>query len=309
MNDINKIVKEKLEQITTEPGKVFGLVYPYIFIIITVICFIYVFNLQYVARQNVNPPLPDSTMQKELGFVQAKTIPPVDINKVSIATPELLEKGKNIFTSVCSSCHGLEGKGTGPASIGLNPAPRNFTVKTGWKSGPKISQIYQTLQDGITGSAMASYEYLTPEEKFGLAHYIRTNFVTDPPKDSKEDLEGLDQLYNLSKGKEIPAQIPVADAVKFVMTENDSLEQNISRVMRYTALEQNDPGALVFNKVTRNKFKALISLSRTTSWKQNEKLFIDNIVYNINQNGFSGEVYKLSSNEWDDLYKYLGRLL
>jgi len=308
MSDLNKIVKDKIEQVKSEPGKVFGLLYPFIFIIITVICFIYVFNLQYIARQNVNPPLPDSTSQKDLQIVQAKTIPPIDITKVSIPLPELLEKGKNIFTSVCSSCHGMEGKGNGPASTGLNSPPRNFTSKSGWKNGPKITQIFQTLQDGIPGSAMASYEYLTPEEKFGLAHYIRTTFVPDPPKDSPDDLKDLDQLYNLSKGKEIPAQIPVADAVKFVISENDSVSQNITRLMRNDALEQNDPGAQVFSKVSRNKLKAFVSLSRNLNWKQDEKLFIDNIVYNIKQNGFTGDVYNLSSNQWNDLYNYLNRL-
>jgi mono/diheme cytochrome c family protein len=308
MNDLNKIVKDKLDKIKSEPGKVFGLVYPFIFLIITVICFIYVFNLQYIARQNVNPSLPDSTSQKDLPVVQAKTIPPVNITMVSVASPELIEKGKNIFTSVCSSCHGLEGKGNGPASTGLNPPPRNFTSKSGWKKGPKLTQIFQTLQDGIPGSVMASYEYLTPEEKFGLAHYIRTTFVTDPPKDSMDDLTDLDQLYNLSKGKEIPAQIPVAEATKFVMADNDSVVQNITRIMRTAALEQNDPGAQIFNKVSRNKFKAFVSLSRTLNWKQDEKLFVDNIVYNINQNGFNREVYNLSSNEWDDLFKYLNKL-
>jgi mono/diheme cytochrome c family protein len=308
MIDLNKIVKDKFEQVKSQPGKVFGLLYPFIFIIITVICFIYVFNLQYIARQNVNPPIPDSTSQKDLQIVQAKTIPPIDITKVSIPSPELLEKGKNIFTSVCSSCHGMEGKGNGPASTGLNPSPRNFTSKLGWKNGPKLTQIFQTLQDGIPGSAMASYEYLTPEEKFGLAHYIRTTFVPDPPKDSPDDLKDLDQLYNLSKGKEIPAQIPIADAVKFVISENDSVSQNITRLMRNDALDQNDPGAQVFSKVSRNKLKALVSLSRNLKWKQDEKLFIDNIVYNIKQNGFTGDVYNLSSNQWNDLYNYLNRL-
>jgi len=308
MNDLNKIVKDKLEQLKSEPGKVFGLVYPYIFMITTVICFIYVFNMNYVARQNVNPPLPDSTSQKELLVVQARTIPPIDITKVSVPSPELLEKGKNIFSSVCSSCHGIEGKGNGTASIGLNPPPRNFTSKSGWKNGPKLTQIFQTLQDGIPGSAMASYEYLTPEEKFGLAQYIRSTFVPGPPVDSPDDFVTLDQLYNLSKGMEIPAQIPVSKATKFVIAENDSVAQNISRMMRIAALDQNDPGAIVFNIVSRNKFKSLVSLSRTLNWKKDEKLFVDIIVNNINQNGFNRDVYNLSSTEWDDLYKYLNRL-
>jgi mono/diheme cytochrome c family protein len=305
MYDLNKIIKTKLQDLKSDPGKVFGLTYPYVFILITIIGFLYVINLNYVARQNVNPPLPDTTVNADLPLMQAKTIPPVDITKIGEPTPELLAKGKNIFTTVCISCHGEGGKGDGPTGSALNPKPRNFTSMNGWKNGPAIAQIYKTLQDGIPGSGMASYEYLTPEEKFGLAHYIRTTFVPDPPKDSPGDLTTLDQLYNLSKGTEIPAQIPVSAAAKFVINENESQVQNISGILRTIAGNVSDPAVMLFDKITDNKFKALVSLERSYDWKQNEQLFINTIVNNVNINGFNRQVFNLSRNDWDLLHSYL----
>ena len=241
--------------------------------------------------------------------IQAKTIPPIDISKISEPTSELLAEGKKIFTTVCFSCHGEGGKGDGPAGASLNPKPQNFTSLEGWKNGPKLTQIFKTLQDGIPRSGMASYEYLTPEEKFGLAHYIRTTFVPNPPKDSPEDLATLDQLYNLSKGTEIPAQIPVSAAAKLILNENESQVQNINRRLNYIEDDISNPAVMLFKKITNNKFKALVSLERSSDWKQNEQLFISTIVNNVNLDGFNYGVYDLSGNDWDILHSYLKHIL
>lgn len=44
------------------------------------------------------------------------------------ATPSTAarEEADQIFASRCTTCHGPEGKGDGPASAGLTPPPRNF---------------------------------------------------------------------------------------------------------------------------------------------------------------------------------------
>jgi hypothetical protein len=305
MYDLNKIIKTKLQELKSNPGSIFVLTYPYVFIIITIVGFLYVFNLNYIARQNVNLPLPDTTSQSDLTIMQARIVPSIDINKIGVPTPELLFLGKSIFIKTCVSCHGEEGKGNGPSAHALNPPPRNFTSKDGWKNGPKLSQIYKTLQDGIPDSFMGSYDFLSAEEKFGVAHYIRTAFVPDPPKDSPEDLSTLDQLYNLSKGVEMPAQIPVSAASKFIINENDSLIQNISRILSNISTNITDTAALLFNKITDNKFKAIVSLERSLDWKQNEQLFINTIVNNVNLNGFNRQVFNLSGNDWDLLHGYL----
>ncbi len=43
------------------------------------------------------------------------------------ATAGDAEAGKTPFASVCSSCHGMGGKGDGPVGAVLQPPPRDFT--------------------------------------------------------------------------------------------------------------------------------------------------------------------------------------
>ena len=173
--------------------------------------------------------MPDTTKQTDLPVVEPRTIPPINILELREATPELISEGKESYTKICASCHGEDGRGNGPASAGLNPAPRDFTNKEGWKNGQKISQIYQTLEEGIPGSGMISYNYLPPIEKVALGHYINETFVPDPPKDTEGELTALDQIYSLSQGKEVPAQIPVQRALDLIVEEGASDVQVISQ--------------------------------------------------------------------------------
>jgi mono/diheme cytochrome c family protein len=59
------------------------------------------------------------------------TAPPaVSPEKLAAATQpsgDPLTAGKQIFSQVCTPCHGPEGKGDGPAAVALDPKPRNLT--------------------------------------------------------------------------------------------------------------------------------------------------------------------------------------
>jgi mono/diheme cytochrome c family protein len=39
-----------------------------------------------------------------------------------------ITSGKKTFVNYCASCHGVEGKGNGPASVALKPAPTDLTT-------------------------------------------------------------------------------------------------------------------------------------------------------------------------------------
>ncbi len=301
-NKMNKIISE----IKADPLKLFGLLYPYMLLIGLAIGIIYITNINYISRQNVPPKLQDTTEVKDLPVVEPKTIPPIDIMAESKPTPELVEKGKKLFTTICVTCHGADGKGDGPSAATLNPKPRNFTSKDGWVNGPKLSGIFTTLSEGIAGSGMSAYDYLTPEERVSLAHYIRTTFVPNPPTDSKDDLMALDQTYSLSKGSEIPAQIPVAEALKIVERENEPKVEKINDVLNKILADKNSDGAKIFEKVTSNGTKALTLIFNTPEWKKNKKIFIDAIVNSVVENGFNSQVLDLKNNEWDKMYKYVG---
>ena len=98
-----------------------------------------------------------------------------DFKKAQISTPDLVAKGKTLFETNCTTCHGIDGKGNGIASATLNPKPRNFSAPVSeWKNGTSNKAIYVTLAYGIPGSGMAAYKSLPVEDRWALIHYIRT---------------------------------------------------------------------------------------------------------------------------------------
>ena len=310
MSIFEKSIKQKIEEAKKNPVTILAFAYPYLLVIGLVIGLLYVTNFNSIARKNVPPPLPDTLAAvQDLPVKQAMVIPPVDVMKMKNPTPDLIAKGKDIYSANCSSCHGADGKGDGPASAGLNPPPRNYTSNTGWINGQTTSDIYTTLQEGIKGSAMASYSYMNPEDLFALASYIRATFIKNPPEDTDTDLMMLDLTYNLSQGKKIPAQIPTTLAEDIIIKENADRYQKIQNIIKAINDDANDAGAKIFKDITINKMKALAILSNTPDWKNNEKSFITLVVNEVHQDGFNGKVFNLNSNQWDTLYKYLSKYM
>jgi high-affinity iron transporter len=86
------------------------------------------------------------------------------------AKPPDFERGRTSFTQNCASCHGLNGDGKGPASIGLQPPPTAFTDK-GRARERSVFAFYQVLAQGIEGTSMASFAGLPPQDRWDLALY------------------------------------------------------------------------------------------------------------------------------------------
>jgi mono/diheme cytochrome c family protein len=310
MSIFEKSIKQKIEEAKKNPVTILAFAYPYLLVIGLAIGLLYVTNFNSIARINVPPPLPDtSAVVQDLPVKQAVVIPPVDVMKMKNPTPELIAEGKDLYSANCSSCHGTNGKGDGPASAGLNPPPRNYTSSAGWVNGRTTSDIYKTLQEGIKGSAMASYSYMNPEDLFALAAYIRATFMQNPPEDTDSDLMMLDLTYNLSQGKKVPAQIPTSLAEDIIVKENADRYQKIQNTIKTISDDANDEGAKIFRDVTINEMKALAILSNTPDWKKNEQSFISVVVNEVHQDGFNGKVFNLNSSQWDTLYKYLSKYL
>ncbi len=290
MSEFQDNLKDKIQDLKQNPGRIFGLLYPYIFIVILILGLIYISNLGEIARQTVPLALPDTAAPEQLKIEEPRTVAAVNLNELSEPTDDLLSKGKELYQSNCASCHGVDGKGDGPASQGLNPPPRNYTIKEGWVNGQKISQIYETLENGITGSAMRAFDYLSPEDKFALAHYVRKTFVPNPPQDSKSDLQNLEQTYSLSQARKIPGQIPVEAAMDLIIKENAGKVEKVNSAVKEISSDNSD-GAMIFKNVTKNRDEAIASLINSPAWKQNKKNFVAIIVNNVSQDGFNDKIF------------------
>jgi mono/diheme cytochrome c family protein len=296
--------KKYLFEVKENPGKIFGVVYIYIFVVGFFFGIHYVNNISAVTRQSVPPSLPDTTNQAELKITDARVIPPVNLGNLLNVRPEDLETGKNLYFTVCASCHGEGGNGKGPAGTGLNPPPRDFTIKDGWKNSPSLSGIYLTLEEGIPGTAMVSYDYMPPDEKLAIAQYIRNTFVPSPPPVTQDEITSLDQRYNLSKGTEVSAQIPVASAKDLYLRDKKNNTEQVINTIRQLSGAESD-GGKIFGRITSDKAKAVTTLSLTNEWVKDKNRMMSVITTGINRNGFNSEVFYLSDNDWDVLHNFL----
>lgn len=98
-------------------------------------------------------------------------------------TPEVIAKGKAIFERVCYLCHGIKGKGDGPAAFFfasyVAPRPRDFnqdvfkfrTTPTGVL--PADEDLFRTVTNGVSGY-MPSFEGLTEEERWQVIAYVKS---------------------------------------------------------------------------------------------------------------------------------------
>ncbi len=309
MEELKKKISEFINEVKQNPGTMFGILYPYILIIIVIIGLYYVANIGNIAINKTSAFIPDTTVVADLPVVQARTVPPVDIFKMKEPTNELIQKGKELYTTNCASCHNETGAGGGPASVGMNPAPRNFTSADGWKNGRTLSAIYTTLEEGIEGGSMISYNFLTPQDRISLAHYIRQTFMQDPPQDSDDDLSALNSLYNLSSGMEIPAQVPVSVAMEILSTENAAKQDKLNAAINTIATDRTKYPAKLLIDIVDNEKLAISALINSNSWKANDQAFVEFLRYNVNQNGFNSNVFLLSDTDRNALVNYLKQIL
>jgi|APIni6443716594_1056825.scaffolds.fasta_scaffold25126_2 mono/diheme cytochrome c family protein len=309
MEEIKKIISDFINKVKENPGTLFGFLYPYFLVIIVIVGLYYVANVGDIAINKTSAYVPDSTVVTDLPVLQARTVPPVDIFQMKELTDELLQKGKELYSTNCASCHNETGAGGGPASVGMNPAPRNFTSPDGWKNGRTLSAIYTTLEEGIDGGSMISYNFLIPQDRISLAHYIRKEFMSNPPEDTNDDLSALNSLYNLAAGMEIPAQIPVATAIEIISSENATNLNKISAAINIIATDRTKYPAKLLEDIVDNKKLALSALINTNSWQVSDQAFIEFLKYNVNQNGFNSKAFQLSDVDRNALVNYLKQIL
>lgn len=137
-------------------------------------------------------------------------------SKVAFGGEAQLALGATAFAANCSSCHGAEGKGDGPAAAALKPPPRNFhSAEEKWTNGTSPLAIFNTITTGIAGTSMASFAHLSEEERWALTHLIREKWMPDSVKQESTEEQIIDVCRSLSGGADTAA-IPIEAAMKFL---------------------------------------------------------------------------------------------
>ena len=88
-----------------------------------------------------------------------------------------IAEARQLFKIRCASCHGMSGKGDGPAAAAINPKPRNYTSRK-WQQSVTDAQIAEVIKKG--GQAMGlnpmmpAQQDLNDKQLAGLVKLIRS---------------------------------------------------------------------------------------------------------------------------------------
>jgi high-affinity iron transporter len=87
------------------------------------------------------------------------------------AHPPSLVRGAEIYRTQCSACHGVLGRGDGPAATGLIPPPADLTDFRNLSDATPLD-FYRRITIGVAGTTMPAYENrLSNEERWSVALY------------------------------------------------------------------------------------------------------------------------------------------
>ncbi|MGA2297727.1 MAG: cytochrome c [FCB group bacterium] len=261
-----------------------------------------IFTNKYISYEKPKPEV-----EVDVPFEKGTTSIGINLEKYASPNDSLIAKGKELFNSSCSPCHGETGKGDGPASAALNPKPRNFHSKDGWTNGRKFSDMYKTLQEGIIKNGMTAFEFLPVEDRLAIIHYIRT-FENDFPKITNEEIKQLDDTYHLTQSGKIPNTIPVVMAMQKIIDENHA-KYIIYEIVNIENIPSNEPGEVILNKVSTDKFRSLYYIYVSKNKITTSDNLIKEVSYTIPENGFNNKILNLRKDEREILFNYLLKLL
>ncbi len=295
-------------ELLKNPVRLFGLSYVYFLLVGGVIGSYYIWSFGNITRNEINPIILADSAQfvQDIPMQRGALIAPVNVSEVGVSSKELIAKGANLFKANCVSCHGDNGMGDGVSAALMKVKPRNFHSAEGWKNGRKLSQMYKTLQDGIMASGMPAFNYTPAADRFAILHYVRT-FANDFPKDSLSELLDLEKVYNLSKGTQLPAQIPVKLAQQKIAQEcADEVKVVEEFCTSMAETKQEELGAKIAMDVSRDRSK-LVTAALAAKGKSLDD-FIKVVVSDPYTIGFKLKVLRLDNEEWNALYSFLSKV-
>jgi mono/diheme cytochrome c family protein len=136
-------------------------------------------------------------------------------------TPELLARGKTVYTQNCAACHGLNGDGKGDAAAFLAPKPRDFVKanyrlrSTGPNNLPTDVDLFREISLGLPGTPMPPWKHmLSDDDRWALVEYVKsfsprfadtnevrvaiTDFGTPPAKSAATISEGKELFAKMN---------------------------------------------------------------------------------------------------------------
>jgi high-affinity iron transporter len=90
-----------------------------------------------------------------------------------LASRAAQQAGGVIFAANCAICHGAKGDGRGQRREGINPPPANLTLPP-WSDEASAIRMHGVIQNGMPGTAMASWPMLSDRQIWDVVAYIHS---------------------------------------------------------------------------------------------------------------------------------------
>ncbi len=94
-------------------------------------------------------------------------------------TPDTVLKGKAVYQANCAVCHGVVGRGDGPAAFTLVPRPVNLQLHVPQHA---VGELFYWISSGIPGTAMPAWGDVDPatgkprlsdDERWSIIRYLQ----------------------------------------------------------------------------------------------------------------------------------------
>lgn len=120
------------------------------------------------------PAAPSTSTGKSRAVAKAPAAP----KPAPVAVAGAADEGTRLYERLCSSCHGADGDGAGPAARFLYPKPRNFRQEpfrlvSTTNLIPSDDDLMHTLEHGMPGSSMFSFAHVSLDGRKALIAHIR----------------------------------------------------------------------------------------------------------------------------------------
>ncbi len=192
---------------------------------------------------------PPETIAVAARAVAADLIKAYPVPLAPSATPDLA-RGEKIYAEQCAACHGANGDGKGPDSVGLDPPPIEFT-DAARASERSVFALFQVIEQGLDGTSMRSFAELSPEDRWAVAFYSGTLAFTNTAEGEriwKEDAS-LRSSFNMDR---LVGATPAALAAQLGDDKAKAITAYLRRHPEAVAAEQTS-GALTFARGKLNE--------------------------------------------------------
>jgi high-affinity iron transporter len=130
-------------------------------------------SLQAAIRDKADPRVVGDRAKALAGAVLAAYPSPL-----APSFPPNLARGATLYAEQCAVCHGVTGRADGAGAVDLDPPPIAFADVERARQR-SVFGLYQVIDQGLDGTAMASFAHLPAEDRWALAFYVGRFAFTD----------------------------------------------------------------------------------------------------------------------------------